>query len=239
MLTVAIFNFKGGTGKTTTALNLGACLATQKRRVVVIDLDGQRTLSYGLGGDGNAPTALDWLQNRVVQPMATEVKNLCLIPGHLGLFQLQADRDLFTPALGRLEQFEICLLDCPPGLGVVASQAILSCDRLLIPAISEPAVLKGLSEAVQLVREERPDVPIEVLRCRYRSRLAISRQADVILTAGQEELNYRLLDTMIPENVAIAEAIAPQQPVINYAPKSTGAKAYKQLAQECLKNWYE
>lgn len=99
MLKVAIFNFKGGTGKSTTVLNLGACLAASKCRVLLLDLDGQRTLSFGLGQDGQQPTALDWLQGDNVEPLNTEVKNLWLIPGDLGLFQLQSPHDLFTPAL--------------------------------------------------------------------------------------------------------------------------------------------
>ncbi|MDI9634357.1 ParA family protein [Geitlerinema splendidum] len=95
MLKVAIFNFKGGTGKSTTALNLGACLATSKRKVLLIDLDGQRTLSFGLAADGKKPTALDWLTQGKAEPLATNINNLYLIPGDLGMFQLQADRNLF------------------------------------------------------------------------------------------------------------------------------------------------
>jgi len=113
----------------------------------------------------------------------------------------------------------------------------LTCDRVLIPTLNEPAVLKGLSEAVQLIREERPHLPIDVVRCRYRGRLAVAKQADEMLQEASDELGYRLLETKIPENISIAEAIAPQQPVTEYAPRSTGAKAYKQLARECLSIW--
>ena len=83
MLKIAVFNFKGGTGKSTTTLNLGACLATSKRKVLLIDLDGQRTLSFGLGLDGETPTALDWLSDEKVQPLETKTKNLSLIPGDI------------------------------------------------------------------------------------------------------------------------------------------------------------
>ncbi|GFE71902.1 ParA family protein [Chroococcus sp. FPU101] len=182
MLKIAIFNFKGGTGKSTTALNLGACLATSKRKVLLIDLDGQRTLSFGLGLDGDVPTALNWLSGGEIQPVETKTKNLWLIPGDLGMFQLEADADLFTPALAKLNRFEICLMDCSPGLGVSSVQAILSSDRILIPVICEPAVLKGLSEAVQLIREERPNVPVDVVRVRYRPRLVITKESEDLLT---------------------------------------------------------
>lgn len=237
MLKVAVFNFKGGTAKSTTTINLGACLATSKRKVLLIDLDGQRTTSFGLGLDGDLPTALNWLNNDEVQPHLTNTKNLWLIPGDLGMFQLETEDDLFTPALTKLTGFDMCLMDCSPGLGVASVQAILTSDRVLMPVICEPAVLKGLSEAVELIREERPDVPIDVVRVRYRPQLVITREADNLLSEAAEELNYRLLKTTVPENIAVAEAIAHQQPVTAYSSRSSGAKAYKALATECLGVW--
>lgn len=237
MLKIAIFNFKGGTGKSTTALNLGASLATSKRQVLVIDLDGQRTLSFGLGLDGQQPTALEWLTKSKASPLLTEVKNLWLIPGDLGMFQIKAESDLFTPALAKLTGFDVCLMDCSPGLSAASVQAILTSDRILIPVICEPAVLKGLSEAVQLIREERPDVPIDVVRVRYRPRLVITKEAEELLTEAASELGYRLLKTVVPDNIAVAEAIAHSLPVTTYSSRSSGAKAYRLLAKECLEVW--
>lgn len=237
MLKVAVFNFKGGTAKSTTTLNLGACLASSKRKVLLIDLDGQRTLSFGLGLDGDLPTALNWLSGGEINPIATSTKNLWLIPGDLGMFQLETEEDLFTPALAKLTEYDMCLLDCSPGLGIASVQAILTSDRVLMPVIGEPAVLKGLSEAVQLIREERADVPIDVVRVRYRSQLVITREADELLAEAAKELNYRLLKTTVPENISVAEAIAHQQPVTAYSSRSSGAKAYKALAKECLEVW--
>jgi chromosome partitioning protein len=237
MLKVAIFNFKGGTGKTTTALNLGASLATSKRKVLLIDLDGQRTLSFGLGLDSQQPTAKEWLTEGKVSPLPTGIKNLWLIPGDLGMFQLVAESDLFTPAFAKLTGFDVCLMDCSPGLGVASVQAILKSDRILIPVICEPAVLKGLSEAVQLIREERPDVPINVVRVRHRPRLVITKEAEELLTQAASELGYQLLKTVVPENIAVAESIAHALPVNVYASSSSGAKAYKALALECSGVW--
>ena len=237
MLKVAVFNFKGGTAKSTTTLNLGACLATSSRKVLLIDLDGQRTLSFGLGLDGDLPTALNWLSDGEINPIATSTKNLWLIPGDLGMFQLETESDLFTPALAKLTEYDLCLLDCSPGLGIASVQAILTSDRVLMPVICEPAVLKGLSEAVQLIREERADVPIDVVRVRYRAQLVITREADELLAEAAKELDYRLLKTTVPENISVAEAIAHQQPVTAYSSRSSGAKAYKALAKECLGVW--
>lgn len=232
MLKIAVFNFKGGTGKSTTALNLGACLATRSRRVLLLDLDGQRTLSFALGYDGAAPTTLDWLSGGDLAPVQTAIAHLSLIPGDLGLFQLVADRDLFAPALTRLKEYDLCAIDCSPGLTVASVQAILSSDRVLIPTVCEPAALKGLSEAIELIRNERPDIPIDVLRCRYRARLTVAREADALLQEAAGEMNFNLLETTIPENITVAESIANQQPVTNYSPRSAGAKAYRALAKE-------
>lgn len=237
MLKIAVFNFKGGTGKSTTTLNLGASLATSKRKVLLIDLDGQRTLSFGLGLDGDAPTALNWLSDEEVRPLFTSTKNLWLIPGDLEMFQLNAESDLFTPALNKLTEFDVCMMDCSPGLSIASVQAILASDRVLIPVICEPAVLKGLSEALELIRGERPDVPIDVARVRYRSQLVITREADNLLTEAAAEAGYTLFKTIVPENISVAEAIAQQKPVIEYAPNSAGAKAYQSLAKEYVRLW--
>jgi chromosome partitioning protein len=212
-------------------------MATSKRKVLLIDLDGQRTLSFGLGLDGDAPTVLSWLSDGEVQPKKTKTKNLWLIPGDIGMFQLQAEEDLFTPALDKLKDFDVCLMDCSPGLGIASVQAILASDRVLMPVICEPAVLKGLSEALQLIKGESPDVPVDVARVRYRSQLVITKEADNLLTEAAADSGYNLFKTLVPENISVAEAIAQQQPVIDYAPRSPGAKAYKALANECVRLW--
>ncbi|BBD63453.1 cobyrinic acid a,c-diamide synthase (plasmid) [Nostoc sp. HK-01] len=238
MIVISVFNFKGGTSKSSTTLNLGAFLASPKRQTLLIDLDGQRTLSFGLGMDGNEPTTLDWLTSKeTVTPKQTQVKHLYLIPGDIGMFRLTSEQDLFVPALSRLRGFDLVLMDCPPGLSAASVQAILSSDRILIPTLCEPASLKGLSEAVELIRGERADIPIDVVRTRYKPRLVLTKEADDLLIEAAVELGYRLLHTTIPDNIAVAESIAAQQPVLTYAPKSSGARAYQSLAKECIKYW--
>jgi chromosome partitioning protein len=236
MLTVAIWNLKGGTCKSTTAINLGASLARSKYKVLLIDLDGQRTLSFGLGMDGAEPTVLEWLDG-TIQPLETGVKNLLVIPGDIGMFRL-SDAS-FTKSLKGLIPLEIdvILMDCPPNLGVSSVEAILNSDRVLLPTLCEPASLKGLSEALELIRGESPDKPVDVLRSRYKRTLVLTREADDLLIAGAEDLSYRLIHTTVPENISVAESIAQQHPVTEYAPDSAGALAYKSLAKEVSKIW--
>lgn len=245
MLKVAIWNLKGGTGKSSTAQNLGAELALAPRRgkgtaahfrTVLVDLDGQRTLSYSFGMDKATPNVLDWLEGRG-QPLLTDVDGLYLVPGDIGTFQISSEDDLLGGSLQRLKGFDICLMDCPPSLGAPTLQAIWNADRLLMPTLLEPASFKGLFEAVDLIRDERPDLPIDVLRTRFRSRLRISRDVVERLLEGMKQSRYRILKTTIPENVAIAESIDHQAPTREHAPNSIGAAAYQLLAKEVIQTW--
>jgi chromosome partitioning protein len=103
--------------------------------------------------------------------------------------------------------------------------------------VSEPAALKGLSEAVELIRDERPQLPIDVVRCRYRKRLTLTVESDLLLFEAAPELDFQLLNTCIPDNISVAESIAHQKPVTSYASGSVGAKAYKAMAKECVEAW--
>ena len=111
MLKISIFNFKGGTGKSTTALNLGASLASKLNKICLIDLDGQRTLSFGLGLDGDEPTALHGLQENGIKPHSTKIEHLSLIPGDIGMFRLVAEKDIFPLSLNGLIGYKVCLME--------------------------------------------------------------------------------------------------------------------------------
>ena len=172
MLTsISIFNFKGGISKTTTAVNLAALFALSSFKTALIDLDGQRNASFHLGLDGKTPTAVDWLLGEAVVPIPTPIENLSLIPGDIRLYQLEADEDILSPALARVADSDFCILDCPPGLDTASSQAILACDRVLIPIVCQDLSLKGLAEAILLIKEEKPEATIDVLRTRHRKNL--------------------------------------------------------------------
>lgn len=231
---ISVFNFKGGVGKSTAVVNLGAALATQKRKVLVIDLDAQRTLSFALAKEGKSPTVIDWFNQTSEIPIETSHLNLYVFPGDFELLNYSVTDGLISQSLKRLIGYDVIILDCPPAINPISVEAILSCDRLIIPIVSEPAVIKGLAEAVELVKEEDEALPIDVLRSRYRSRLVITKEIDELLTKDADELGFNLLKTTIPENIAIAEAVSSQVSVLDYAPNSVGAKAFKKLAREIL-----
>jgi len=230
---ISVFNFKGGVGKSTTAANLGAALATRKRKVLVIDLDAQRTLSFALATEGKNPNVIDWL-NGSRDAIETTRPNLYAIAGSFNVLRHEMSEGLMAKSLKGLIGYDVIVLDCPPAINAMSVEAILSCDRLIIPIVSEPAVIKGLAEAVELVREESSDLPIDVLRSRYRPRLVITKEYDAMLKSGADELGFNLLKTAIPENVAIAEAVSSQVSVLDYSKNSVGAEAFKKLAKEII-----
>ena len=235
MLTsISIFNFKGGTSKTTTAVNLAALFALKSFKTALIDLDGQRNASFHLGLDGKTPTAVDWLLGEAVAPIPTPIENLFLIPGDIRLYQLEADEDVISPGLARLGDFDFCILDCPPGLHTASSQAILACDRVLIPIVCQDLSLKGLAEAILLIKEQKPKAIIDVLRTRHRKNLNEYRDNELIVVESQEEFGYNLFKSTIPENTKVGLAVREQQPVVVCSPRSSGAKAYADLADEYL-----
>lgn len=238
MLAIAVWNLKGGTGKSTTTINLGSALARLKVSTLLIDLDGQRTASFGLGVDGQSPDVIDWLMKGKADPLSLSTA-LAMIPGNIEMFRLSESKDLIGLGLKGIRPlgFDVCLMDCPPNLGLVSVQAVMNCDRVLLPTLTEPASLKGLSEAISLIRGDSPDKPVEVLRSRYKRNLVLTREADDLLITGAEDLGYRLLHTAIPENIAVAECVAQQRSVIDYAGSSTGATAFKSLAKEVKKIW--
>ncbi len=234
MNSIAIFNFKGGSGKTTTAVNLAAYLALKGNRTLLIDLDGQRSTSFHLGLDGKAPTSVNWLIKKETNPIPTTIENLYLIPGDIRLFELDDEGDdLIAPALNSINQdFDYCLIDCSPGLTSANSQALLNCDRILIPVICQLLTVKGLSEALFLIRRQKPEAIIDVVRVRHRANVNEYKEAEQILFDSEEK--YNLLSSIIPENTAVSSAVKNKTSVLKSSPRSTGAKAYSDLGKEYL-----
>ena len=247
---VAVTNQKGGVGKTTTAINLGAALVERGDRVLVVDLDPQGNASTGLGwnADVRRATTYDLLLedaalSDVVVP--TEVDGLFLAPATLDLssvdVELVADarrtrklRDcLRDPSVAGLG-LDYVLIDCPPSLNLLTINALVAADSALVPLQAEFFALEGLSQLLLTVREIRrganPDIRIEgvvLTMVDRRNRLSLQVEAD-----ARETLGELVFETMIPRNVRLGEAPSHAVPVLSYDPASQGSMAYRSLAAE-------
>lgn len=245
---IAIANQKGGVGKTTTAVNLGACLAGQGHRTLIIDLDPQGNASTGVGCPvkGRNATSYDLLAGRhdlAEATMSTSVDNLSLVPSTPDLssgdidFANRPERiKLLKSVLHQANGHDYILIDCPPALGLLTVNALVAADAVLVPLQAEFYALEGLSQLLMTVREVRqaanPDLRLDgVVLTMYDGRNNLSQQVEADARATLGELVY---DTVIPRNVRISEAPSHGLPVIAYDPSSTGSRAYTALTDEFL-----
>ena len=246
---IAIANQKGGVGKTTTAINLGAALAMRGHRTLLIDLDPQGNASTGLGvaRDTRKLSTYDLILGDAVpsqMALATDVENLSIIPATMDLSS--ADTELMNSprrvahlrnALRlRDTAFEFVLIDCPPSLNLLTINAFVAADSLLVPLQAEFLALEGLSQLLLTVREVRAtanaDLRVEgVVLTMFDRRNNLSLQVE---QDAREHLGDLVFETKIPRNVRLSEAPSHAMPVLNYDPTSRGAIAYRSLAAEML-----
>jgi chromosome partitioning protein len=251
---IAIANQKGGVGKTTTTINLAAALAEKGQRVLVIDLDPQGNASTGLGIDVNNRefTTYELLLedldlDEVIQETQTE--NLYIGPATVDLSS--ADLELLSnekrsyllhDALRQTQMdafnFQYILIDCPPSLNLLTVNAMIGADSVLVPLQSEFFALEGLSQLMLTIREVRQtgnkNLRIEgVVLTMYDRRNNLSQQVE---QDARTNLGDLVFETMIPRNVRVSEAPSFAMPVLKYDTQSKGAKAYRDLANELMKN---
>jgi len=250
---VAIANQKGGVGKTTTAINLGAAMAAEGAKVIVIDLDPQGNASTGLGIDleKRRGTTYDLLLDGapladIVQ--ATEVPNLRIAPATTDLSSADVElvsnekrifllRDALRKASVAALDVEYILVDCPPSLNLLTVNAMVAADSVLVPLQSEFFALEGLSQLMLSIREVRqtanPGLRIEgIVLTMYDIRNNLSKQVE---DDARENLGELVYDTIIPRNVRVSEAPSYAMPVLQYDPTSRGSIAYRELAAEFLR----
>ncbi|MGA3160922.1 MAG: ParA family protein [Terracidiphilus sp.] len=246
---LGLVNQKGGVGKTTTAINLAACLALQGLEVLLVDCDPQANCSSGLGfqRDDNRRSIYDVLMGdapaeQVILP--TEIDQLSLLPGSKNLtganieLATADDRALrLRRALEKIQlEYELVILDCPPALDLLTLNVLAAADTLIVPMQAEYFALEGISELISTLERVRaaynPTLTIEgVLMTMYDDRTNLAQQVTDTL---REYFKDRLYRTVIPRNVRLAEAPSHGKPVALYDPRSRGTEAYFEMAGEFL-----
>ena len=247
--TIAIANQKGGVGKTTTSINLSASLAAKGKKVLVIDTDPQGNTTSGFGVEKND------LDNTVYELMLSEcsikecilkdvIDGVSIIPSNVNLAAAEIELigvDRKEYILKRevewiKDSFDYIIIDCPPSLSMLTINAMTTADTVLVPIQCEYYALEGLSQlihTINLVKERlNPDLDIEgVVFTMYDSRTNLYMQ---VVENVKSNLSQKVFQTLIPRNIRLAEAPSYGMPINAYDPKSAGAEAYMQLAEEVI-----
>ncbi|BBM82735.1 ParA family protein [Candidatus Uabimicrobium amorphum] len=251
MIKIALANQKGGCAKSTTSVNLAACLAAKNKKVLLIDADPQAhaTIHLGVNPYQMEHTLYDLLlHNKKAKDVIvqTATKNLHVIPSHIDLSA--AEIELVThigresvlrdQLKGLGKKYDYLLIDCPPSLGLLTINALNAVDRIIIPIQAEFFALEGSGKLLQTVDviKERLNPKLEVYKVlitRYDSRKNICK--DVADKIGQH-FAKKVFKTKIRENVKLAEAPSYGKPITTYAPNSNGKKDYASLAKEVIKD---
>ncbi len=247
---IAIANQKGGVGKTTTAINLSACLAEQGKKVLVIDMDPQGNTTSGLGIDKEEAenTVYELILSECSIRDAThsveDIENLKVIPSNVDLagaeielLGIKEKEYILKNEVDYIKSdYDFIMIDCPPSLNMLTINAMTTADSVLVPIQCEYYALEGISQlihTIDLVRDRLNDrLKIDgVVFTMYDSRTNLS--ADVVNTV-KDNLNAYVYQTIIPRNVKLAEAPSNGLPINLYDAKSAGAESYRNLAKELI-----
>ena len=248
---IAFANHKGGVGKTTSVANIGAALNQKGKRVLLVDLDAQQNLTSCFLPDEKVEalevSVYDALVDKKPLPVITLKDGLCIVPSGIelaragiDLSQKLAREQLLKKLLLPLAQdYDFILLDCPPSLGVITTNALTAAEALYIPLTAEALPLKGLRMLEAVVEEVResinPTLSLSgVFITRYNTRKSLN---NMVWETIAEKYGSVVFKSYIRENIAVAEAPLMQKPICDYAPESNGAKDYEALTEEILSRW--
>ena len=246
MKTVSVINQKGGVGKSTTAEMLVSALYLKGFKVLAIDLDAQGNLSYSLAADSNSPTILEVLTEEISAKDAIKHARADIISSNKAL----AGADAFIADTGKeyrlkeaLEKisknYDFCIIDTPPALGILTINALTASDSVIIPAQADIYSLQGienLEETIKAVKKYcNPNLKIEgILLTRYNPRTILSREVSEMAEKLAEKLETKLFKAKIRDAVAVKEAQISQESLFKYAPKSNVTKDYEGFINEFL-----
>ena len=247
---IAFANQKGGVGKTTTVISLGAALAERGQRVLLVDFDPQGALSVGVGV--NSLELDQTIYNLILDPQTrfedvvvkTNVSSVELLPANIDLSAAEvvlvgevAREHAMKRALAKVtEEYDYLLIDCPPSLGLLTVNALTAAHSVIIPLECEFFALRGMALLVDTIEKVRdrlnPELEVEgIVATMYDGRTLHSRE---VLERVREAFGPKLFTTTIPRTVRFAEAPVAGQPILTYATDSKGADAYRNLAKEVL-----
>lgn len=246
---IAIANQKGGVGKTTTSVNLSACLAELGKKVLLLDLDPQGNSTSGFGFDKTKikQSIYDVLVNDIPAEsviLKTQIENLMLLPATIQLAGAEIELVSIMSRETKLKRvldhvkysYEYVIIDCPPSLGLLTINALTAANSVLVPIQCEFYALEGLSQlmnTVTLVQKNlNPALSLEgVVLTMFDARTNLSIQ---VVDEVKNHFRHKVYQTIIPRNVRLSEAPSHGQPVIKYDPKSKGAQVYFDLAREVI-----